>query len=377
MRLFFLDGSDLRYTLDDIDRAPLGGSQSAMILAAHGLAARGHTVGCAGIALPHRRESRGVMQYFLREPKDQLTVDERRPDLVVVLNNTVPARAARGTFGGRPLAMWMQNDVRSLTAVPFADATERDAVDLWIFVSKWQRACYLEAFAIRPERTVVIANPIAPPFLSACLPGEAVLAHRDPDLLVYASAPNRGLRALAHVLPTMRRRRPRLRLEVYSGFLLDMGPSFLPDAAARNEALLAECAAMPGVTVHRGLDKPALARRLRNAALMSYPSQFRETSCIAVLEAMAAGCLVSTTAMGALPETTAGFAALTPVDNDTFGARAYVDRTLACLDRRDRDPAGVEAHLRLQVEHVRAAHSPAAFVDRWEEALRRIVVKAA
>ena len=88
--------------------------------------------------------------------------------------------------------------------------------------------------------------------------------------------------------------------------------------------------------------------------VLAYPNTVAETSCISVMEAMASGCRIVTSNLGALPETTAGFARLVPNIGRASRAfvRQFIDQTVEVL--RDCVNPGGESEdlLRRQVAYM-------------------------
>ena len=89
----------------------------------------------------------------------------------------------------RPLVLWIQHDIDQ-GAVQWLDDNARAArVNRFVFVSDWQRARYVERFALAPERCTVIRNATdVPPLDRPWTPRKRRLA--------YASTPYRGLAVL-------------------------------------------------------------------------------------------------------------------------------------------------------------------------------------
>jgi glycosyltransferase involved in cell wall biosynthesis len=168
-------------------------------------------------------------------------------------------------------------------------------------------------------------------------------------VLVYTSTPFRGLDVLLLAFRTIRRAIPDVRLRVFSSMAI------YQVAAGQDHytPLYTQCAA-DGLDYCGPVGQDKLAEELRGVAGLAYPSTFAETSCIAVLEAMAAGAFIFTTRLGALPETTNGFAHMVDVEADP---RVLAERFAAMVIRTWSELAADQAaacrRREAQARHVR------------------------
>ena len=129
--------------------------------------------------------------------------------------------------------------------------------------------------------------------------------------------------------------------------------------------IFARCRATDSVEYVGAVDQPSLARALAETTCLAYPNTFAETACIAVMEAMAAGCVVVTSDLGALPETTAGFARLVePPARPAEHVRRFADAVLRELLERRAD-ADAEARLRAQVDYMNSVNTWEARAGEW------------
>lgn len=346
MRVAFLDFADIDYAVDAPRLTPLGGTQSAVCYLAEELARLGLEVHLLNRTTRIGR-LRGVFHRSLADlPRELLPA----LDVAVLVGGAGPGRGLRPLLGpGTKLLLWTGHAEDQPAVAPLADAAERAAYDGFAFVSDWQRGRFARAFGLAGPRARVLRNAVAPAFEGLFQDGDSIAAAKRP-ILAYTSTPFRGLDRLLDALPAVRAAAPEATLRVFSGMrVYRQDPA---EEAARYGALYRRCAATPGAAYEGPVPQPALAAALRETAVLAYPNTFPETSCIAVLEALAAGCRVVTSDLGALGETSAGFAALVPAQADPEAYRGRFARevveALASFEGPRR--AETEARLRAQVE---------------------------
>ena len=350
MKLAFGDFSGWDFHAASVASSPLGGSHSAACYLAQELARAGHEVyffshtTAPGLhAGVHCRAWSATPPETLRALGLEVFICILSPGQGVLLRQIL-GPATR-------LILWNQHRCDQPAIQPLRDPLERGSYDGFVFVSEWQRQEFLTHFAVPPERSTVLGNAIAPAFQSLFPPAAPILPQKAaPPLLAYTSTPFRGLDLLLAAFPALRAAVPGLRLRVFSS----MQVYRVPERADQAEygPLYERCRATPGVEYIGSLPQAALARELQAVTVFAYPNSFPETSCIALLEALASGCRVITSALGALPETAAGYARLIAVERSREEyLRAFIAASIEVLHESLRGGPTLETALRRQVEH--------------------------
>jgi glycosyltransferase involved in cell wall biosynthesis len=152
-----------------------------------------------------------------------------------------------------------------------------------------------------------------------------------------------------------------------------MGVYQVPNADDDFRVLYDLARALPGVEYLGSLPQTALAPALAEADVLAYPNTFAETSCISVMEAMAAGCLVVTSKLGALPETAAGFGILMDALTDAVSMAREFTKVLVGVIRMARErPDQFEEGLQRQQAYARSTYSWPVRAREWEQALEQM-----
>ena len=135
---------------------------------------------------------------------------------------------------------------------------------------------------------------------------------RDKVRLCYTSTPWRGLDILLDAWELIKPNN--CELHIFSSCKI-YGQEFGKNDV-NYEPLYERCTTLPGVVYRGSIPNSELRKELPTFDILAYPNTFEETSCIAVIEALSAGLRVVTSNLGALPETTEGWARMYPYLKD-------------------------------------------------------------
>jgi glycosyltransferase involved in cell wall biosynthesis len=348
MRIAFLDPSAWQYTVDSPYSQPFGGSQSAMCYLAVELARLGHAVAILnGNSEP--TECRGVQ---LRNLSENCSANFLNGFDVVVVLNAALGKSLRWDVGVTvPLVLWNQHAPDQPAILELNRLGERKSWTGFAFVSNWQLDNFEKIFCVRREKSRVLRNAVSPAFADAPPPDNAPwFVTGEPPTLFYTSTPFRGLDVLLQAFPTIRAAIPGARLRVFSS----MSVYQVRSEDDQYRELYTQAQTVDGVEYVGSMGQSRLAQELSGTAALVYPSTFPETSCIAVLEAMAVGASVLTTKLGALPETTNGLASMVewqPEENKL--AARFAAMVIEVLRDMRQNPASAAARRDERIKFIR------------------------
>jgi glycosyltransferase involved in cell wall biosynthesis len=165
-----------------------------------------------------------------------------------------------------------------------------------VFCSNWQYESYRNQLGVPwDDKSTVIANGIEPLNLK--------MKPTDKIRLIYTSTPHRGLEILVPVFEHLYKQFDgQIELDVFSSFNI----YGWPERDAPYEELFERCRQHPGINYHGFQPNSVVRGALEKAHIFAYPSIWQETFCIALAEAMSAGCLCVHPNLAALPETSGG-----------------------------------------------------------------------
>lgn len=169
--------------------------------------------------------------------------------------------------------------------------------DHLVFVTQWQRDQYIGAYDIPYAMCSVIPNAVEKNFV---VPEST--DHKGKIKFIYHTTPHRGLELVYPIIDQLSKEYDNIHLDVYSSFAIY-------GWAHRDEPyvdLFTRIHNHPNMTYHGSVPNAQVLTALDKADIFLYPNIWKETSCIALIEAIKSGVLCIHPNYGALTETSGG-----------------------------------------------------------------------
>jgi glycosyltransferase involved in cell wall biosynthesis len=368
IKILFIDWSLWNYDCLSPYESPSGGTQSAVAYLSASLVAAGHDIAVIN-GVPEKRIVCGVE--FNCFPQDATWMNSF--DIVVSVTS-LKAELLRTSGCTRPIVAWCHHDVNQDAVAPLHKPETHALYAGFALVSDWQRAEYASTFGLSDTLMRTLRNAVSPAMLRHGL-SMSWLDSGTPPILAYSSTPFRGLDVLLLAFPMIRKAIPGASLRIFSG----MGIYGDNETDKSFQSLYEISKVLPGVEYVGPLGQLQLSKEIASADMLAYPSTFRETSCIAVMEAAAAGLYIVSTDLGALTETTRGYADLICAPNPTergnlaLFATRYAQSFVESYQKALSDPSATRLKLEKQATEFRLQSSWAVRAVEWASWLKTMI----
>lgn len=233
----------------------------------------------------------------------------------------------RWTDKNRPNILWLHDTWDDPESQHLREAESRNRFKKLVFVSNYQLQTYNMGLGVPYSQSVVLKNAIDP------IPQHE--KSKDQIKLIYHTTPHRGLNILVAAVKELAKTfGDKIHLDVYSSF----EAYGWKERDKPFEELFQEIKDHPQMTYHGYQPNDVVRKALQEAHIFGYPNIWPETSCIAAIEAMSAGCEVVCPNFAALPETTGSFARMYNFHEDVNEhANIFVNQLYHSINQRISD----------------------------------------
>lgn len=213
----------------------------------------------------------------------------------IIIPGHFPSVKTMGTDGSKYI-IWIHNNISQF--VPHVGRVLnspliKKAIAYVVAVSKYEAEVISKELDLSHQKIVVIPNAIIP-----ISPTPGKFDNIDKVKIIHASSKDRGIELLLNAIPLMKED---FELNIFNDFYPDLPHNFNLDGI--ND---------PRVNFYGKTPRRTVYKYFADAHIHAYPSIYPETSCLAQMEALSAGCYSVHTDLGALPETSMGHGKMIP-----------------------------------------------------------------
>jgi glycosyltransferase involved in cell wall biosynthesis len=363
MNIVFVDQGPLNYNSDTVRTTPLGGTESALIYTVTELA-KTHNIFVLNKSTI--KTTFGNVEYL---PYDDFAFNETwwkgiNPTVVINLTTTYRIPIWKKFAKSAKFLVWSHLGTQQPASAMLKDPNEIKEIDGIIAVSDWHKQDFINNYQTDPNLITVIRNGLGKPFENLFESPQDLLARKQLKAC-YTSAPFRGMYILSHAIPYFKNE---IKFDLFSSMKLYQSKDSIED-----ERLFLFSKAFKGVTDHGVIPQPQLAKQISESLLWLYPCIIEETFCLSCLEAMAAGCRVVATDIGALKSTARENGVFLPLGNasEQF-LHDFVNETKKEINRFKSDPIAWSEQQYAQVQYINQNELWGNRVPDWEDLFKKL-----
>ncbi len=244
--------------------------------------------------------------------------------------------------------LWQKNAPNQPNIAPwFKDKSNHTKYDWYVFNSSWNYEKYRDLYDLPTDRCHVIKNGITN------FPERHVYKKGDTLRMIFHPTPWRGLNVLLATMQLLEGEN--IELDVYSSCQI-YGTDFQKDNDEQYQDLYDQAKTLPNVNYLGYRPNEFILSKLPYYHMFAYPSIWEETSCISLLESMAAGLYCIVTNYGALYETGAEFPVFVNYETNLVNlAHQFAEGIKICRDTLH-EPM-IQEHLDEQQKFVKRFYS--------------------